>query len=152
VVPDIPGRKQHEQRAQRAECVYAGDRAYSGRVAFLMFRRRHRKHPTQTSSQDGIVTPAPTPTTSDELLHLEGLDALVDAGGPEDLAALLEAPPSLNDRERAILRLRFGIDRGGIPRSLPEIGQGLGVAGQRISQIDSNALAKVRAHYTTDLA
>ena len=49
----------------------------------------------------------------------------------------------LNDRERAVVRLRFGLDDGQI-RTLEEVGKEFGVTRERIRQIESKTLAKLR--------
>jgi RNA polymerase sigma factor (sigma-70 family) len=50
----------------------------------------------------------------------------------------------LGERERQILRLRFGLDRGE-PRTLDEVGTEIGLTRERIRQIERSALAKLRA-------
>jgi RNA polymerase sigma factor (sigma-70 family) len=50
---------------------------------------------------------------------------------------------SLGERERQILRLRYGLDRGE-PRTLEEVGAELNLTRERIRQIERNALAKLR--------
>jgi RNA polymerase primary sigma factor len=49
----------------------------------------------------------------------------------------------LDDREREILRLRYGLDRGE-PRTLEEVGIFLSLTRERIRQIERSALAKLR--------
>ncbi len=56
------------------------------------------------------------------------------------LAALMGG---LNDRERQVLTLRFGLD-GGSCRTLQEVGRALGVTRERARQIESRALQKLR--------
>ena len=55
----------------------------------------------------------------------------------------------LGERERQILRLRYGLDRGE-PRTLEEVGAELNLTRERIRQIERNALAKLR-HPLADL-
>ncbi len=50
---------------------------------------------------------------------------------------------SLDDREERVLRLRFGLDDGR-PRTLEEVGQEFGLTRERIRQIESHALRKLR--------
>jgi RNA polymerase sigma factor (sigma-70 family) len=50
---------------------------------------------------------------------------------------------SLNHREREILRMRYGLDRGE-PRTLEEVGAELHLTRERIRQIERTALAKLR--------
>jgi len=59
---------------------------------------------------------------------------------PAEIARLL-AP--LRDREQRILWLRFGLDRG-TPRTLEEVGERLALTKERIRQIESLALCKLR--------
>jgi RNA polymerase sigma factor (sigma-70 family) len=63
----------------------------------------------------------------------------------------------LDDRERAILQLRFGLDRGE-PRTLDEVGAHFNLTRERIRQIEARAMSKLRhptlehnAHNVRDL-
>jgi RNA polymerase primary sigma factor len=57
--------------------------------------------------------------------------------------AVIEALDELNDREKAVVRLRFGLDDGQA-RTLEEVGKEFGVTRERIRQIESKTLAKLR--------
>ena len=57
--------------------------------------------------------------------------------------AIEEALDELNDRERQVVRLRFGLDDGQI-RTLEEVGKEFGVTRERIRQIESKTLAQPR--------
>jgi RNA polymerase primary sigma factor len=50
---------------------------------------------------------------------------------------------TLDEREQVILRLRFGLE-GDSPKTLDEIGQELGLSSERVRQLQSAALKKVR--------
>jgi len=57
--------------------------------------------------------------------------------------AVTEALSELSDRERRVVRLRFGLDDGQM-RTLEEVGREFGVTRERIRQIESKTLAKLR--------
>ncbi len=64
---------------------------------------------------------------------------------PEEIARLLSP---LDDREREILKLRFGLDRGE-PRTLEEVGEHFSLTRERIRQIEARAMSKLR-HPSSD--
>lgn len=64
---------------------------------------------------------------------------------PDEIARLL-AP--LDKREREILKLRFGLDRGE-PRTLEEVGEHFNLTRERIRQIEARAMSKLR-HPSSD--
>ena len=73
-----------------------------------------------------------------------------DIPSPEDAAAsqllreqLEEMLDDLSDREREVLRLRFGLEDGH-PYTLEEVGRRFGVTRERIRQIEAKALRKMR--------
>ena len=87
-----------------------------------------------------------------------------DDGGPE-IGDLIESPSppieedlvrqsmvervravlsELDDKERAIVELRFGLDRDGEMRTLQEIGEALHLSRERIRQIEARAKEKLR--------
>ncbi|MBO0861967.1 MAG: sigma-70 family RNA polymerase sigma factor [Chloracidobacterium sp.] len=55
-----------------------------------------------------------------------------------------QALSTLTPREEKIVRMRFGLDRSGQERTLEEIGDFFGVSRERIRQIESKALNKLR--------
>jgi RNA polymerase primary sigma factor len=64
---------------------------------------------------------------------------VIDAVAGRQLRALLSR---LTDREREVVRARFGFD--GDPERLVEVGERLGVSAERVRQIEERALAKLR--------
>jgi RNA polymerase primary sigma factor len=73
-------------------------------------------------------------------LAADAYERLLDHSEIEQVRALLG---SLNDRERMILRARYGLD--GPEQSLREVGERIGLSGERVRQIEERALAKLRA-------
>jgi RNA polymerase sigma factor (sigma-70 family) len=65
---------------------------------------------------------------------------------PEEIQRLL-AP--LDEREREILKLRFGLDGKGEPRTLEEVGEHFNLTRERIRQIEARAMSKLR-HPSSD--
>ncbi|MDY7100166.1 MAG: RNA polymerase sigma factor RpoD [Actinomycetota bacterium] len=57
--------------------------------------------------------------------------------------AVMEALDELNEREKQVVRLRFGLEDGQA-RTLEEVGREFGVTRERIRQIESKTLAKLR--------
>lgn len=57
--------------------------------------------------------------------------------------AINDVLDGLSERERRVLRLRFGLD-GGRDRTLEEVGREMGVTRERIRQIEGKALGKLR--------
>ncbi|MGH9211530.1 MAG: RNA polymerase sigma factor RpoD [Acidimicrobiales bacterium] len=74
-----------------------------------------------------------------------------DADEPLDMAtrqmlqdAVAEVLDELNEREREVVRLRFGLGDHTEARTLEEVGREFGVTRERIRQIESKTLAKLR--------
>jgi RNA polymerase primary sigma factor len=73
-------------------------------------------------------------------LAADAYEQLLDHSEIEQIRALLG---SLNDRERMILRARYGLD--GPEQSLRDVGERIGLSGERVRQIERRALGKLRA-------
>jgi RNA polymerase primary sigma factor len=79
-----------------------------------------------------LIEQEAVPAVEDELLH--------KAAAARVRAALGE----LDQKEREIVELRFGLDRDGEPRTLQEVGDLLALSRERIRQIESRAKEKLR--------
>jgi RNA polymerase primary sigma factor len=102
----------------------------------------------QRISQEPVSLEAPVGDEDDSLLG----DFVEDPGAiaPADAAArallteaVEEALEQLSERERRVVRLRFGLDAGQL-HTLEEVGKEFGVTRERIRQIESKTLAKLR--------
>ena len=99
-------------------------------------------------SQDLLSLDAPVGEEDDSNLADFIEDAQAEA--PAEIAArmmlnsaVLEALGELNEREQQVVRLRFGLEDGQA-RTLEEVGKEFGVTRERIRQIESKTLAKLR--------
>jgi RNA polymerase primary sigma factor len=79
-----------------------------------------------------------------DLIEDEGAIAPSEAAARAMLnEAVNQALAELSERERRVVRLRFGLDDGQM-RTLEEVGREFGVTRERIRQIESKTLAKLR--------
>ena len=99
-------------------------------------------------SQDPLSLDSPVGETDDSQLSDFIEDTQADA--PAEMAArnmlgmaVLEALSELSDREKEVVRLRFGLDDGQA-RTLEEVGKEFGVTRERIRQIEAKTFAKLR--------
>ncbi len=96
------------------------------------------------------------PLTDDGDTELGDLVGDPNAESPADMAVLSCLPGDteevlavLDERERRVLKLRFGLDRGE-PRTLDEVGEVFQLTRERIRQIEARALVKLRHPATGD--
>ncbi len=89
----------------------------------------------------GTDSGSPLSDLIEDRLASSPLDAAVVAMLPGEIARLLSV---LDERERMIMRLRFGLS-GDEPLTLKAIAQRLEVTPERVRQIEARALSKLRA-------
>jgi len=99
-------------------------------------------------SQDPLSLDSPVGDEADS--HLADFIEDQHAIMPADVATanslseqIMSALDELSDREKEVVRLRFGLD-GDQPQTLEEVGRQFGVTRERIRQIESKTLAKLR--------
>lgn len=79
-----------------------------------------------------------------DFIEDKGAEAPADVAARTMLhAAVEEALGELNEREQALVRMRFGLDDGQ-PRTLEDVGREFGVTRERVRQIETKTLAKLR--------
>jgi len=99
-------------------------------------------------SQDPLSLDSPVGEEDDsslgDFIEDQHADVPADAAARVMLGeAVLDALDQLNEREKKVVKLRFGLDDGQ-PRTLEEVGREFGVTRERIRQIESKTLAKLR--------
>jgi RNA polymerase sigma factor (sigma-70 family) len=106
--------------------------------ALVVADARERRLDERVSSMDGELG-----TLGDLLedpLSAAAYEEVNDAVAGEQLRALLSR---LTEREREVVRARFGFDAP--TEKLSELGERLGVSAERVRQIEERALAKLRS-------
>jgi RNA polymerase primary sigma factor len=102
----------------------------------------------QRIAQEPVSLETPVGQEEDSLLadfiEDQQAEAPADAAARALLAeAVGEALEELTERERQVVRLRFGLEDGQI-RTLEEVGREFGVTRERVRQIEAKTLAKLR--------
>jgi len=134
--------------AQRALLQELGREPTIGEVALRVELPMERVREILRINQDTVSLEQPVGDEDDFNLS----DLIEDRGAvvPDDAAtrslldaAVREALGHLSEREQDVVRLRFGLDDGKI-RTLEEVGKEFGVTRERVRQIESKTLAKLR--------
>lgn len=114
-------------------------------VHFVLHRLREFAHqsylPLDAPATAGADDEAPT--LAEALADGRGITPDEALASQDDCDYLAQLLGTLTPREQEVLHLRFGLDHGG-GQSLEEVGGRLGVVRQRVQQIESAALLKLR--------
>jgi len=79
-----------------------------------------------------------------DFIEDQSVDSPVDNASHHSLEGEIEqALETLTEREEAVLRLRYGLDDGQ-PRKLEEVGNRFGITRERVRQIETKAIRKLR--------
>ncbi len=107
----------------------------------------------QIASQDPLSLDTPVGDESDTSMAdfiPDGAEAPIDQAARKFMSeAVKDVLDDLTDRESEVVRLRFGLTDGR-PRTLEEVGKQFGVTRERIRQIESKTLAKLRHPLRSD--
>jgi RNA polymerase primary sigma factor len=107
------------------------------------------KHVKEVRSAARAVTSLDRPIGADGDSNFGDLIAGDDAEPSEEVHVSLaentvrDAVETLPDREREVVKLRYGMDGDPDPKSLEEIGRQLGLTRERVRQIEARALARL---------
>ncbi len=121
---------------------YARGNKFSTYATWAIMKNFARSIPTEQHQRDRFVTG-----------HEEMFAATADRRSNEtefehDLAqmrtSIAKILGRLEDRERAIIMARFGLDESGEPHTLEEVGEELGVTKERVRQLEVRAMGKLR--------
>ena len=79
-----------------------------------------------------------------DFIEDQSVDSPVDSASHNSLEnEIKQALDTLSEREEAVLRLRYGLDDGQ-PRKLEEVGNRFGITRERVRQIETKAIRKLR--------
>jgi RNA polymerase primary sigma factor len=93
-----------------------------------------------------VAEDASSPTVGDAIVDPVAEQAYEKVLDELVIDHVLDLTNALEERERAVLRSHYGL--GEAPRTLPEIGAGLGLTAERARQIEAGALTKLRRSLT----
>ncbi|HET7369761.1 MAG TPA: RNA polymerase sigma factor RpoS [Gammaproteobacteria bacterium] len=96
--------------------------------------------PFGDESERPVLDAIPDDNNPDPFQQLEGVDME---------AAIANWLARLNDKQRIVVEMRFGLDGHG-PRTLDQVGRQVGVTRERVRQIQIDALRKLRAMFEAD--
>ena len=125
-----------------------------GREPTLDELAREMELPVERVSEIIRIAPEPlsleTPIGEEEDSHLADFIQDQETISPDDAAGhqllrerIVDVLSELAERERDVLRMRFGLDDG-YPRTLEEVGRHFHVTRERIRQIEAKAIKKLR--------
>ncbi len=100
----------------------------------------HARDPVSLDMPVGTDEEAPLGDFIEDTESTSAENAVVAGFMHDDIDRVLR---TLDDRERTVVRLRYGLDDGR-PRTLDEIGRVFGISRERVRQIERDSMAKLR--------
>src|SRR6056297_3217675 len=121
---------------------YARGNKFSTYASWAIMKNFARTIPSEFKHRDRF-------RTTTEELFLARQDERLDPYVEENAQRLRQREVSrilgrLDEREQKIISARFGLSRGSEPLTLKEVGEEMGVTKERIRQLESRALTKLR--------
>jgi RNA polymerase primary sigma factor len=104
---------------------------------------QYRKASVRPQSLDAPISEGEEAKVADVVPDANAGTPYQELEGKTNVDMIHDLLPSLDQREQAILRQRFGLD-GGDEKTLEELGEEFGVTRERIRQIQEMAMAKLR--------
>jgi RNA polymerase primary sigma factor/RNA polymerase sigma factor len=122
---------------------YARGNKFSTYASWAIMKNFARTIPSEFKHRDRF-------RTTTEELFLSRQDERLDPYVEENAQRLRQREVNrilgrLDEREQKIISARFGLSRGSEPLTLKEVGEEMGVTKERIRQLESRALTKLRA-------
>jgi RNA polymerase primary sigma factor len=122
---------------------YARGNKFSTYASWAIMKNFARTIPDEFKHRDRFRTSSEEIFTGHEDKRADNFSAEIDqAARTDQIQKILH---TLDDREQQIIVRRFGLDHRFEPLTLKEVGEELGVTKERIRQLESRALDKLRA-------
>jgi RNA polymerase sigma factor (sigma-70 family) len=121
---------------------------FSTYASWAIIKNFARTIPAESTHQDRFVTGH---ELAFEMAQDERANSTeVEANHERMASALGSILERLDDRERQVIVYRYGLEKNKNPETLEEVGQRFGVTKERIRQIESRAISKLRRFATED--
>jgi len=138
-------RNEHLQE-QGVEPTPAQLSAATGLTPAQIDRLRAAERPARSTEQRLLEDEPTSPTLGETLVDPRAEEAYQDVLDELEVRHVLDLTAALEERERTVICSHYGL--GEEPRTLSQIGAGLGLTAERARQIEATAFAKLRERLT----